>query len=116
MKYGFGDFIALAKSGWTPEAVNSTLDRLEKMNEKEEAEETEEDSTETETKTKESENESEKDSAGNENISDDKDAKIAELEQQLKDAQKDNVHQNIDSGDKKSLDDLVDDIFKEFFD
>ena len=60
-------------------------------------------------KAKEIEKESEDDS-------DDKDAKIAELEQQLKDAQKDNVHQNNDSGDKKSLDDLVDDIFKEFFD
>jgi hypothetical protein len=119
MGIGFTDIVAMAKSGWTPEQVNNMLDRFEAMNAKEE-EKNESDSKE--------ENEApanEKDDAAtttekhddtDSSETDEKDKRIAELESQVQKLQQDNSHQNNDSGEKKSLDDLVDDIFKEFYD
>ena len=105
-KFGFGDFITLAKSGWTPEAFNSALDRIETMNAAEESNENE--SHEGENESHESENE-------NESPENEKDKEIADLKKQLAAAQAHNRKQDNSGGDKKSLDDLVDDIFTEFF-
>ena len=105
-KFGFGDFITLAKSGWTPETFNSALDRIETMNAAEESNENE--SHEGENESHESENE-------NESPENEKDKEIADLKKQLAAAQAHNRKQDNSGGDKKSLDDLVDDIFTEFF-
>ena len=111
-KFGFTDLITLAKSGWTPEKVNETLDRIETMNQDDEDE-----SNENESESHENESEShEVESESSDNEEDEKDKKIKELEAKIEKLQKDNSHQNNDSGEKKSLDDMVDDIFKEFFD
>ena len=97
-KFGFGDLITLAKSGWTPEAFNNAMDRIEAL------------------AAKESNGNSGAEGADVPEESDDKDAKIAELEKQLAEAQKHNRQQNNESGEKKSLDEMVDDIFKDYFD
>ena len=109
-KIGFSDIITLAKSGWTPDAVNATLDRLEKMNESDEHEDHEEHEEIVPDEPEEDVPEDSEDDAP-----DEKDLKIAQLEKQLQDAQRQNVHENQQS-DKKSLEDMVDDIFKEFYD
>lgn len=119
-KVGFGDLVALAKSGWTPEQVNNTLDRLEKINESNEGDsgDNNPDDNNSSGPDNDDSNDDEPDNndEGSNDEPDEKDKRIAELEEQLKKAQKANVHQNNDSGEKKELDDLVDDIFKEFFD
>lgn len=109
-KIGFGDIVAMAKSGWTPEAVNNMLDRFESMNEKQEKEEQshedDSDSHEDSHKSQEDERDSHED---------EKDARIKELEEQLAAAQKHNRQQDNSGGEQKSLDNMVDDIFQEFF-
>ena len=112
-KFGFGDFITLAKSGWTPEAFNSALDRIETMNAAEESNENE--SHEGENESHEGENESHESENENESPENEKDKEIADLKKQLAAAQAHNRKQDNSGGDKKSLDDLVDDIFTEFF-
>lgn len=112
-KFSFGDFVALAKSGWTPEAFNSALDRIENINsqpdEPAEPDEPGEPAEPAEPNT----NESTPDEANELN---EKDLKIQELEGKLEKAQKLNSGQNNDTTEKKTVDELVDDIFKEFFD
>lgn len=117
-KFGFGDFITLAKSGWTPEAFNSALDRIESMNAAEESNEDESHESESESNESESEsheNESESHESKSESPENEKDKEIADLKKQLAAAQAHNRKQDNSGGEKKSLDDLVDDIFTEFF-
>lgn len=118
-KFGFGDLITLAKSGWTPEAFNNAMDRIEALAAKEsndnsgaEGADIPDESNEADLKT----DETGAEGADVPEESDDKDAKIAELEKQLAEAQKHNRQQNNDSGEQKSLDEMVDDIFKDYFD
>lgn len=106
-KFGFADFITLAKSGWTPEAFNAALDRIESMNQ-----EAEEESHDNEEESQESEDNSSEDGAA---ALEEKDARIKELEEQLKAAQAHNRQQDNSGGEHKTLDDEVDDIFNEFF-
>lgn len=109
-KFSFGDFVTLAKSGWTPEAFNNALDRIENINSQpDEPAEPDEPGEPAEPNT----NESTPDEA---NELDEKDLKIKELEGKLEKAQKLNSGQNNDTAEKKTVDDLVDDIFKDFFD
>lgn len=115
-KIGFTDLITLAKSGWTPEKVNETLDRLETMNQGEEDESHVNESESHEDETESHDNESSGESESSENEEDEKDKKIKELGAKIEKLQKDNSHQNNDSAEKKTVDDMVDDIFKEFFD
>ena len=109
-KLHFTDIVAMAKSGWTPDAVNSMLDRFEEINSKDESEDHEEESHDDEGNSPGDENDSHEDESD-----DEKDKEIAALKAQVEQLQKDNSHQNNDSGEKKSLDDLVDDIFREFY-
>lgn len=111
-KLHFTDIVAMAKSGWTPDAVNSMLDRFEEINSKDESDDHEEESHEGE----ENSPGDESDSPDDESDQDEKDKEIAALKAQVEQLQKDNSHQNNDSGEKKTLDDLVDDIFREFYD
>ena len=119
-KVGFGDLVALAKSGWTPEQVNNTLDRLEKINQDDEEKSQEDNNNESqEDESGPGNNDDKPDAsqASNEESEDSsKDARIKELEEQLAAAQKANRGQNHDQDEKKTLDDMVDDIFKEYFD
>lgn len=119
-KIGFRDIITLAKSGWTPENVNSVLDRFEQMDTSEESEETKGADGSEDSKGADGSSDSDEsvETKGAEDPTDldEKDKKIAELEKQLEAAQKENRSQNNDSGDKKTIDDLVDDIFKDYFD
>ena len=118
-KVGFGDLVALAKSGWTPEHVNNTLDRLEKINQydEEKLQENEDESQEDESGSGNNNYKPDASQAGDEESEDSsKDARIKELEDQLAAAQRANRGQNHDQDEKKTLDDMVDDIFKDFFD
>lgn len=115
-KFGFGDIVALAKSGWTPEKVNETIDRLENLNQGDENESHEDESESGEHETESHDNESHDESESSESKEDEKDKKIKDLESKVENLQTQLSHQNNDSGEKKSLDDMVDDIFKEFFD
>lgn len=118
-KVGFGDLVALAKSGWTPEQVNNTLDRLEKINQDDEEKSQEDNNESQEDESGPGNNDDKPDAsqASNEESEDSsKDARIKELEEQLAAAQKANRGQNHDQDEKKTLDDMVDDIFKEYFD
>lgn len=116
-KITFKDMIALAKSGWTPKDVNSMIDRFENMNDSissdasvlspEDVEAGEAvDTLPAET----SSNEVEEASHNN----DDKDNKIIELESKIAELEKKNSQVEI-SSEQKSLDDMIDDIFKEYF-
>lgn len=115
-KIGFTDIIALAKSGWTPDEVNKTLDRFETLNQDDEDESNENESESHEDESESQDNESSDESESSENEEDEKDKKIKELEAMVEKLQKDNSHQNNDSAEKKTVDDMVDDIFKEFLD
>lgn len=119
-KLHFTDIVAMAKSGWTPDAVNSMLDRFEAINAKDEADESDpEDENKPDKSNKNSSADDHEEADDNSNDSsneDEKDKEIASLKAQVEQLQKDNSHQNNDSGEKKTLDDLVDDIFREFYD
>lgn len=116
-KFGFGDIITLAKSGWTPDAVNNIIDRMEALPADDDSDNSDSKGADDSDNLDDSKGADDSDdSKGAEDDSDDKDAKIAELEKQLAEAQKQNRQANHDTGEKKTIDDLVDDIFKEYFD
>lgn len=115
-KIGFSDIVALAKSGWTPEKVNETIDRLENLNQGDEEESHEDENESHEHETESHENESHDESESSESKEDEKDKKIKDLESKIENLQTQLSHQNNDSAEKKTVDDMVDDIFKEFFD
>lgn len=115
-KIGFTDLITLAKSGWTPEKVNETLDRLETMNQGDEDESHEDENKSEEHETESHDHESSSESESSNDEEDEKDKKIKELEANVQKLQAQLSHQNNDSAEKKTVDDMVDDIFKEFFD
>lgn len=121
-KLGLMDFVALAKSGWTPETVNKVLDRMEKLPDEKETEGDEdipEDSNDT------SENEGCENAASN-NTSD---SIIEALKKENETLKSDNetlksdlaaaqaANRNADNSNKdsKTIDEMVDDIFKEFY-
>ena len=110
-KFKFTDLITLAKSGWTPDEVNKVIDRFETL-----ADESIEESTGADDSTIEkSSEESKEESIGADDSEIDKDAKILELENKLAEAQKINRQQNNDTGEHKTVDEMVDDIFKDYF-
>lgn len=123
-KFGFGDFITLAKSGWTPETFNAALDRIETMNaaEADDGDQNQDDANQNQNDANQNQddaNQNQDNATQNQddvNQQDEKDARIAELEKQLKAAQQHNRQQDNSGGEQKTLDDLVDDIFTEFFD
>lgn len=114
-KLGLMDFVTLAKSGWTPETVNNVLDRMEKLPDEKETEGDEdipEDSNDT------SENEGGEDSASN-NSSDSIIEALKKENETLKSdlaaAQAANRNADNSGKDSKTVDEMVDDIFKEFY-
>lgn len=115
-KIGFRDMIALAKSGWTPKDVNELIDRFDSMNQSPEGEEDETKEVESESKDVESESPDDATESGdNESTEEPKSsAEIIELKKKIAELEKKNSQQNIQT-EQKSLDDMVDDIFKEYF-
>lgn len=117
-KLHFTDIVAMAKSGWTPDAVNSMLDKFEAINAKDENDESDSEGKDETDSANENDattsNEGQDDSDSTE--SDEKDKRIADLEKQVEELQKQNSHRNNGTDEQKSLDDMVDDIFKEFYD
>lgn len=115
-KIGFRDMIALAKSGWTPKDVNDLIDRFDSMNQPPEGEEDE--TQEIESESKDVESESKDDDSESQDVESNEESKssaeIVELKKKIADLEKKNSQQNIQS-EQKSLDDMVDDIFKEYF-
>ena len=82
-KFNISDFVKMATSGWTPEAFNNAMDRIEKMNSEPEHEEPE--STEV----------------------NEKDAIIASLQAQVKDLQNKNVHQSAPENNQQTDEDII---------
>lgn len=114
-KFNFSDLITLAKSGWTPDEVNKTIDRFEALaaKEAEEIDEPEGAEGSTDLDNSSTEPEGAEGSTGTTEESE-KDAKIAQLEKELAEAQANNRGSNFQA-ETKTTDELVDDIFKEFF-
>ena len=92
-KFNISDFVKMATSGWTPEAFNNAMDRIEKMNSEPEHEEPE--STEVEHEEPESTED------------DEKDALIASLQAQVKDLQNKNVHQSAPENNQQTDEDII---------
>ena len=92
-KFNISDFVKMATSGWTPEAFNNAMDRIEKMNSEPEHEEPE--STEVEHEEPESTEVNEKD------------AIIASLQAQVKDLQNKNVHQSAPENNQQTDEDII---------
>lgn len=114
-KFNFSDLITLAKSGWTPDEVNKTIDRIEALaaNEADDIKEpagadgsTDSDNSNIDPEGAEGSTDSNEES--------EKDAKIAQLEKELAEAQANNRGSNFQN-ETKTTDELVDDIFKDFF-
>lgn len=116
-KLHFTDIVAMAKSGWTPDQVNNMLDRFEAMNKEDEKDESDSEGKDETDSANENDatasNEGQNDSDSSE--PDEKDKKIGDLEKQVEELQKQNSHRNNGTDEQKSLDDMVDDIFKEFY-
>ena len=113
-KITFKDMIALAKSGWTPQAVNDMIEKFDSMNISKSSESLlvpEDDKAGDESPAETSSEETLEDNS--EDNSEDK-TKIIELEKKIADLEKKNSQKPI-SSEQKSLDDMVDDIFKEYF-
>lgn len=121
-KLGLMDFVTLAKSGWTPETVNNVLDRMEKLPDEKETEGDEdvpEDSGDS------SEDEGSENSASgntsdsiietlkkeNETLKSDNET----LKSDLAAAQAANRNADNSGNGSKTVDEMVDDIFKEFY-
>lgn len=116
------DFVTLAKSGWTPETVNNVLDRMEKIPDEKE---TEGDEDIPEDSGNSSEDESGKDAVSNNSS----DSIIETLKKENETLKSDNeklktdlaaaqaANRNADNSnrDSKTIDEMVDDIFKEFY-
>lgn len=114
-KITFKDMIALAKSGWTPQSVNEMIEKFDSMNISNSSVNPsavpEDDKAGDESPAETSSEETLEDNS--EDNSEDK-TKIIELEKKIADLEKKNSQKPI-SSEKKSLDDMVDDIFKEYF-
>ena len=121
-KLGLMDFVTLAKSGWTPETVNNVLDRMEKIPDEKE---TEGDEDIPEDSDNPSEDEGGEDAASNNSS----DSIIEALKKDNEALKKDNVtlksdlaaaqaaNRNADNSGKesKTIDEMVNDIFKEYY-
>jgi len=102
-KFNISDFVKMATSGWTPEAFNNAMDRIEKMNSEPEHEEPE--STEVEHEEPES-TEVEHEEPESTEV-DEKDAIIASLQAQVKDLQNKNVHQSVPENNQQTDEDII---------
>ena len=121
-KLGLMDFVTLAKSGWTPETVNNVLDRMEKLPDEKE---TEGDKDIPEDSNDSSENEGSEGAESNNSS----DSIIEALKKENETLKSDNetlksdlaaaqaANRNADNSgkDSKTVDEMVDDIFKEFY-
>ena len=93
-KFNISDFVKMATSGWTPEAFNNAMDRIEKMNS--ESEPTEPEPTEP----------VEPEPTEPTEV-DEKDALIALLQAQVKDLQNKNVHQSATENNQQTDEDII---------
>lgn len=101
-KFNIGDFVKMATSGWTPDAFNSAMDRIEKMN----TEQANEEGEPTEEVIEESDSPEE---VIEESIPDDKDMMIENLQNQIKDLQTKFVHQSAPEPTQKADEDIIND-------
>lgn len=102
-KFNISDFVKMATSGWTPEAFNNAMDRIEKMNSAPEHEEPESDEPEhEEPESGEPEHEEPESTEP-----DEKDALIASLQAQVKDLQNKNVHQSAPENNQQTDEDII---------
>ena len=97
-KFNISDFVKMATSGWTPEAFNNAMDRIEKMNSEPEDEEPEHEEPE--------EPEPEYEEPESTEV-DEKDAIIASLQAQVKDLQNKNVHQSAPENNQQTDEDII---------
>ena len=103
-KFNISDFVKMATSGWTPEAFNNAMDRIEKMNsEPEPTEPTEPVEPEPTEPTEPVEPEP---TEPTEPV-DEKDAIIASLQAQVKDLQNKNVHQSAPENNQQTDEDII---------
>lgn len=100
-KFNIGDFVKMATSGWTPEAFNSAMDRIEKLN----TETTDEEGEQTEEVIEESDSPE----VIEETDPDDKDLMIENLQNQIKDLQTKFVHQSAPEPTQKADEDIIND-------
>lgn len=114
-KLGLMDFVTLAKSGWTPESVNGVLDRMENL--PDESEDEKEDIDAPEDNKDKDKDEDSKDSESTD--SSDMLAALKEENEKLKSdlaaAQAANRGKDNSDKDSKTIDEMVDDIFKDFY-
>ena len=109
-KFNISDFVKMATSGWTPEAFNNAMDRIEKMNS--ESEPTEPEPTEpvepepTEPVEPEPTEPVEPEPTEPTEV-DEKDALIALLQAQVKDLQNKNVHQSATENNQQTDEDII---------
>ena len=85
-KFNIGDFVKMATSGWTPEAFNNAMDRIEKMNAEEMTEPSE--------------------AVESEEV-DEKDKIIENLQNQIKNLQNKNVHQSAPDVNQATDEDIL---------
>lgn len=111
-KFNISDFVKMATSGWTPEAFNNAMDRIEKMNsEPEPKPEPTEPPVEPESTEPPVEPESTEPPVEPEPTEptepDEKDALIASLQAQVKDLQNKNVHQSATENNQQTDEDII---------
>ena len=94
-KFNISDFVKMATSGWTPEAFNNAMDRIEKMN------------SEPPVEPEPTEPPVEPESTEPPVELDEKDALIASLQAQVKDLQNKNVHQSAPENNQQTDEDII---------
>ena len=100
-KFNISDFVKMATSGWTPEAFNNAMDRIEKMNSEPEPKPEPTEPVEPEP------TEPVEPEPTEPTEVDEKDALIASLQAQVKDLQNKNVHQSVTENNQQTDEDII---------
>ena len=107
-KFNISDFVKMATSGWTPEAFNNAMDRIEKMNSVSEPTEPPIEPEPTEPPVEPEPTEpTEPPVEPKPTEPDEKDALIASLQAQVKDLQNKNVHQSAPENNQQTDEDII---------